>query len=217
MMSAAHVQDDLFPNDLALLTQVRRGEPGAAASLYASYRPDALAVARALTGAHDQAEDLVQEAFASVLAAIAGGAGPVDSFRAYLLATVRHGHYRTARRARMTVPSDDLELFDQAVLGAADPAEHAVRALDSELIVGAFRSLPERWQRVLWSTAIEQSRPRELGAELGITANTAAALAYRARRALARALVRAHVDSGPDRGASRKDGTTRDGYPSVAA
>jgi RNA polymerase sigma factor (sigma-70 family) len=164
--------------------------------LYARHRPAALAAARSLAGSPEHSEDLVQEAFAAVLTAIRNGAGPQDSFRAYLVTAVRHQHYRTSKRARRAVPTADIEVLDRPADGLADPADRAQSALDSQLILSAFRSLPARWQRVLWSTEVEEQSPQELAGELGVSANSAAALAYRARKALAQAYLKAHVDVG---------------------
>ena len=67
------------------------------------------------------------------------------------------------------------------------------RALDRALTVRAFRSLPERWQTVLWYTEIEGMDPHEVAPLLGLTANGVAALAYRAREGLRVAWLQAHV------------------------
>jgi len=184
------------PEDADLLAQVRSGDPEAVAKLYARHRPGALVTARALTGSQEQADELVQDAFAAVLAAIDHGAGPVDSFPAYLHTAVRNAHYRNTRRARRLVPTDDLELFDRPTAPDDDPAEQASSAFDAHLIAGAFRTLSRRWQRVLWLSEVEGVPPAQLAVEFDISANSAAALVYRARKALAQAFLTAHVDRG---------------------
>ena len=58
------------------------------------------------------------------------------------------------------------------------------------MIARAFASLPERWQAVLWHTEIEGARPADVAPLLGLTANSVAALAYRAREGLRQAMER---------------------------
>jgi hypothetical protein len=61
------------------------------------------------------------------------------------------------------------------------------------MIARAFRSLPERWQAVLWHTDIEASGPAEIAWLLGLSANSVAALAYRAREGLRQAYLQMHL------------------------
>ncbi|MGH3484992.1 MAG: zf-HC2 domain-containing protein [Nocardioidaceae bacterium] len=57
----------------------------------------------------------------------------------------------------------------------------------------AFASLPERWQLVLWHTEVEGDKPADIAPLLGMTANSVAALAYRAREGLRQAYLRSHL------------------------
>jgi hypothetical protein len=61
------------------------------------------------------------------------------------------------------------------------------------MIARAFASLPERWQAVLWHTEIEGARPADVAPLLGLTANSVAALAYRAREGLRQAYLQMHL------------------------
>jgi RNA polymerase sigma factor (sigma-70 family) len=186
--------DDM--DDLGLLARVRAGDRDAVAALYTRHRPAALIAARSLAGRTQEAEDLVQDAFTSVVAAIEHGAGPDESVRAYLLSAVRNSYYRSYRRAQRLVPTDDLDILDQIDPDGDDPADRASNRLDSRLIVAAFRTLPSRWQRVLWRTEVDGVTAAELAAEFEVSANSAAALVYRARNALAQAFLNAHLDVG---------------------
>ncbi|WP_187346213.1 zf-HC2 domain-containing protein, partial [Cellulosimicrobium sp. CUA-896] len=67
--------------------------------------------------------------------------------------------------------------------------------LERSMTVRAFRELPERWRSVLWYTEVEGMGARETGALLGMSAQAAAALAYRAREGLRRAWVQAHLST----------------------
>jgi hypothetical protein len=90
---------------------------------------------------------------------------------------------------------DDIQDFE-------DPStleDPAAIALDRTLTARAFRSLPERWQSVLWYTEVEGMDPHEVAPILGMSANGVAALSYRAREGLRKAWLQAHVS---DPGAS---------------
>lgn len=159
-------------HDDDLLEQVRGGDTEVYGLLFARHRPVAARVAWRVAGP-GEADDVVAEAFVRVLAQVVEGGGPVRSFRAYLLATVRHEAMRRARMARRCEPRDDLE----------PAAQEDTLALDHDL-QAAYRSLPPRWRQVLWDVEVEGARPRELADELGLTPNAVAALACRARAGL---------------------------------
>jgi hypothetical protein len=73
------------------------------------------------------------------------------------------------------------------------PADPAAYALDRTLTARAFRNLPERWQTVLWYTEVEGMDPHEVAPIMGISANSVAALSYRAREGLRKAWLQAHI------------------------
>ncbi len=118
----------------------------------------------------------MQEAYARIFPSIVKGGGPTGSFRAYLFTSIRN----TAAgwgRARRKTPIDELELVPDP-----DAEAHATdEALDRSLTHRAFRSLPTRWQEVLWYTEIEQMKPAEVAPLLGMKATAVAQLAFRAR------------------------------------
>ena len=79
----------------------------------------------------------------------------------------------------------------------ADPAstpEAAADALDHGLTHRAFRSLPTRWQEVLWYSEIEGMKPADRTL-LGLKPTAVAQLAFRAREGLREAWVQAHLQS----------------------
>jgi hypothetical protein len=59
----------------------------------------------------------------------------------------------------------------------------------------AFRSLPERWQAVLWHTEVEDDSPSEIATLFGLDANGTRVLASRAREGLKQAYLQAHVSA----------------------
>lgn len=174
-------------SDRVLLEAARRGDERAFSDLWSRHVLVARYVASSMTQAFD-ADDVVSEAYLRVWAAMRAGKGPVESFRPYLFVTVRNVIASWVRRSR--------EFTQDALVDVADPRSAdvtSVAASDASLVLKAFRSLPSRWQEVLWYTEVEGEGSTEVGRRLGLTANSAAALAYRAREALRQAWVQEHV------------------------
>jgi RNA polymerase sigma factor (sigma-70 family) len=177
-------------SDAELLSQARDGDEAAFTELYVRHQAAAQRLANAYARAGDP-DDLVNESFERILAALRRGSGPTEGFRAYLFVTLR-------RLAADRISKAQDEPVDQV----PEPvrAEATAQALDPDdrrLVVAAYESLPDRWQAVLWQTAVEGRPPRELAPGLGMTANAAAALAYRAREKLRQAYLQAHLQAAP--------------------
>ncbi|WP_233617513.1 sigma-70 family RNA polymerase sigma factor [Actinomadura sp. WAC 06369] len=186
--------------DAALISRVRAGDTDAYGTLCERHVPAARGLARHLADG-DTAEDAVQEALARILDLMRRGGGPDSGFRPYLLTAVRRAVYDRYRADRRVDPTDRIDDLDRGT-PFEDPA---LRDLERSMVLGAFQSLPERWQTVLWHTEIEGARPAEVAPLLGLTANGAAALAYRAREGLRQAYLQMHLAALPaERGACRE-------------
>ncbi|WP_282837332.1 sigma-70 family RNA polymerase sigma factor, partial [Microbacterium flavum] len=181
---------DIADADLVLRT--RAGDRQAFAELWRRHYRYGLTVASSITSSFD-ADDLVQEAYTRIYQAIEKGGGPTGSFRAYLFTSIRN----TAAgwgRARRETAIDELE-----TLPDPDAEAHVTdEALDRSLTHRAFRSLPTRWQEVLWYTEIEQMKPAEIAPLLGLKPTAVAQLAFRAREGLREAWIGAHLQSAAD-------------------
>ena len=185
-------------SDAELIEAVRGGTVQAYGSLYTRHVRAAQNLALHLAKSSTDADDLVSEAFAKVLTSLRAGGGPDSAFRPYLLTTVRHSAYNRFRQQRRLELADDVEAVPGADRVISMPfRDTAVAELDRALITRAFASLPERWQDVLWHTAIENRSPDELAPTFGLTPNGVAALAYRAREGLRKAYLQAHVPGNP--------------------
>lgn len=174
-------------SDAELMAEARAGGHAPLAELWRRHHRAGVQAARRCTASLDP-DDLVSEAFTRIIRAMRAGGGPRDAFRPYLYATIRNVAARWASTDR-TVTTDDWSLLDDPEVGE-DPA---VRALERTLTARAFRSLPDRWQSVLWYTEVEGLDPHEVAPLLGLSPNAVAALAYRAREALRTAWLQAHV------------------------
>jgi RNA polymerase sigma factor (sigma-70 family) len=177
-------------SDAELLDQARSGDEAAFTELYVRHQAAALRLASTYRRLGDP-EDLVNGAFERVLGAIRRGAGPTESFRAYLFVTLRRLAAEQGER-----PADQaLDEVPEPVSDEAGAAE--MGQADREIVTQAFESLPERWQAVLWHTAVEGRQPKELAGVLGVSANAAAAMAYRAREKLRQSYLQAHLLAAP--------------------
>ncbi|WP_053732195.1 sigma-70 family RNA polymerase sigma factor [Nocardia sp. NRRL S-836] len=186
------------PSDAELIDAVRGGTVEAYGRLYERHVRAALNLALQLTGSSADADDLVSDAFAKVLAALRTGGGPDASFRPYLLTAVRHTAYDKSRRDKRLELVGDVEEVPGATRSTSVQfSDTAVASLNQSLAATAFASLPERWQTVLWHTAIEGQSPGEVGPLLGLSANGVSAMAHRAREGLRRAYLQAHVARDP--------------------
>ncbi|KKI22191.1 MULTISPECIES: sigma-70 family RNA polymerase sigma factor [unclassified Leucobacter] len=166
------------PSDAELLLRLRSGDARAYEALWSRHIGAALRLARRID--RDRAEDLVSESFLAVYRQVTTtDAGPTEAFRAYLFTVIRNTAARWGR---------EMERFP--VLPDAEPA-HAddglsivSREADAAEVLAAFRALPERWQRVLWLSEVDEvPRPR-IAAELRIRPNAVSSLHRRARAGL---------------------------------
>lgn len=159
--------DQVF-SDPYLIVAVRHGDVRAYETLRRRHGGAARLLARQLSRSQAEVDDLVSEAFARVLETVRAGCGPEAAFRPYLLTEVRQ-------------------------LATAASAED-VPGLDRKLAARAFACLPERWQMVLWHTAVEGESSAEVAPLLGLTPNGVSALVHRAYEGLRQAYVHVHLD-----------------------
>lgn len=179
----------LTTSDTELIESARSGDTSAFAELWRRHYRSAARVARQFTSSID-ADDLVSEAYARILQRVLAGGGPTGAFRPYLYTTIRNLASSWGAAAR-DIQVDVIEEFEDERI----PDDPASWALDRTLTARAFRSLPERWQTVLWYTEVEGMDPHEVAPLMGLTANGVAALSYRAREGLRTAWLQAHISN----------------------
>ncbi|MEC4018112.1 sigma-70 family RNA polymerase sigma factor [Streptomyces sp. H27-D2] len=191
------------PSDTELVARMRGGGSSAYEELYRRHADAVRRYARSCCRDAHTAEDLTGEVFARTLQAVRGGAGPDSAVRAYLLTTVRRVAAAWAKTATREQLVEDFAVF--ASTSARQPTDddtldlgadvRAMQEAEQSMAVQAFRSLPERWQTVLWHTTVEDESPSEVAPLLGLTANATAVLAHRAREGLKQAYLQAHVST----------------------
>ncbi|MGW0536882.1 sigma-70 family RNA polymerase sigma factor [Streptomyces sp. NPDC003032] len=193
------------PSDADLIARMRAGDDSAYEELYRRHAEAVRRYARTCCRDAHTADDLTAEVFARMLQAVRGGSGPEQAVRAYLLTTVRRvaaGWTKSAKREQLV---DDFAVFaaqaargselsddDTLNLGADVRAMHEA---EQSMAMRAFRSLPERWQAVLWHTEIEDESPSDVATLFGLDANGTRVLASRAREGLKQAYLQAHVSA----------------------
>ncbi|MFJ7151297.1 sigma-70 family RNA polymerase sigma factor [Streptomyces sp. NPDC100445] len=193
------------PADGELIGRMRSGDDSAYEELYRRHADAVRRYARGCCRDAHTADDLTAEVFARMLQAVRGGSGPQHAVRAYLLTSVRRVAAHWARSARREQLVDDFAAFaQQAARSTEAPGDGTVapgadvRALheaEQSMAMRAFRSLPERWQAVLWHTEVEDESPSEVAVLFGLDANGTRVLASRAREGLRQAYLQAHVSA----------------------
>ncbi|MCX5305168.1 sigma-70 family RNA polymerase sigma factor [Streptomyces sp. NBC_00160] len=197
------------PSDGDLIARMRGGDDGAYEALFRRHADAVRRYARSCCRDGHTADDLTAEVFARTLQAVRGGAGPDQSVRAYLLTTVRRVAAAWAKTAKREQLVEDFAVFAEqastgteggAGLSGDDTLElgadvRAMHEAEQSLAMQAFRSLPERWQAVLWHTTVEEASPSAIAPLFGLSANATAVLASRAREGLKQAYLQAHVSS----------------------
>ncbi len=183
---------DLARSDVELLEQVRGGDLNAYVVLYERHVEAARRFARSLLRNQADADDVVSEVFASVLAVIQRDKGPRDGFAAYVMASVRNECYRAQRRRGRHTPVSE----PTAVLASAETGwerDPFARRDDADALQQALQSLPPRFREVLWRTEVEGQSHQQIADDTGTTPQAVAAQAMRARRALGGAYLRGHL------------------------
>ncbi|MCD9903106.1 sigma-70 family RNA polymerase sigma factor, partial [Streptomyces sp. MT29] len=190
-------------SDAQLIEGMREGDNLAYDELFRRHSGAVRRYARTCCRDGHTADDLTAEVFARTLQAVRGGKGPQEAVRAYLMTAVRHVAAAWTKSAKREHLVDDFAVFaaqasrtselsddDTLDLGADVLAMHEA---EQSMAMEAFRSLPERWQAVLWHTTVEEESPSEIAPLFGLTANATAVLASRAREGLKQAYLQAHV------------------------
>jgi RNA polymerase sigma factor (sigma-70 family) len=188
-------ETEVITSDEELISNARSGDQSAFAELWRRHYRSGVRVARQFTSSID-ADDLVSEAYARIYQRVLAGGGPNGAFRPYLYTTIRN------LASTWGSKSHDIQVDEIADFEDPDTTDDPVAvALDRTLTARAFRSLPDRWQSVLWYTEVEGMDPHEVAPLLGMSANGVAALSYRAREGLRKAWLQAHVS---DKGVSEE-------------
>ena len=189
-MQTQHTLAASGKTDEALLLAVLEGKLEAYGELYERYYPMARAIAFKHTSDVNRVDDIVSESFARILQALKNGKGPHSYMGGYLSTTIAHLAGEYGLLTKKEVPSEQEHI---EAMGTLD--ETVVQLHESDEVISAFTSLPERWQTVLWMSEIEAKKPREIAAAMDLTPNAVSALAIRAKESLKEGFLRAHQNA----------------------
>ncbi|MFD7463019.1 RNA polymerase sigma factor, partial [Streptomyces sp. NPDC059868] len=196
---------EMPPSDAELIGRMRSGDDTAYEELYRRHADAVRRYARTCCRDTHTADDLTAEVFARMLQAVRGGSGPEHAVRAYLLTSVRRVAANWTSSAKREQLVDDFAVFAAQAARASDVSDagtldlgadaRAMHEAEQSMAMRAFRSLPERWQAVLWHTEVEDESPSEVAVLFGLDANGTRVLASRAREGLKQAYLQAHVST----------------------
>jgi RNA polymerase sigma-70 factor, ECF subfamily len=168
--------------DHDLLAALRRGDPTAPDELVTRYRRRALRLASGIAGNHEDAEDVVQDAFWSVVQKIHAFRGD-SAFGSWLYRIVVNAAYQNRRRGRAA--RDEASLDDVVPGSVRDwPAagdDPALRAERRCALAAAMDELPAASRAVVVLREVEGRSHVEVAEALGLTAELVKGRTHRAR------------------------------------
>ncbi|MER7753299.1 sigma-70 family RNA polymerase sigma factor [Kitasatospora sp. NPDC097643] len=165
------------------------------AEVFARYHGAVLAYARGYCRDPQTAQDLAAEAYARTYVSVARGHGPRHAWRPYLMACVRRTAMEWSRSfTRRVLLPEDFETWVEHLAGDAETEAALLATEENALVVKAYRSLPERWQALLWLTVVEGEPAAAVAQRMGMTPSGVRSLAARAREGLREAYLREDVD-----------------------
>jgi RNA polymerase sigma-70 factor (ECF subfamily) len=167
--------------ELALVLAAQRGSTDAFGALVRKHQERAYAVARGIVLNHEDAEDVVQDAFLHAFRALERFR-PEQPFGAWLHRIVANAALDLTRRRKVR---DADELHDVHPSRFRDPGER--RDLRDRL-AAAMATLPERQRAVLVLHDVEGYKHAEIGAMLEIPEGTARSDLHHARQTMRQAL-----------------------------
>src|SRR6266849_3100545 len=197
--------------DGLLVKALQRREPVAAELLVASYGDRAYRLASGIAGSAQDAEEVVQDAFWTVVRKIDTFRGE-SAFGSWFYRIVANAAYQKLRRRpgrRTEISLDDVPLFDENGRHAAPVADWSPSANDpsrqTELrmaLGAALAELPPHHRTALILHDVEGLSNVEVAETLGLGVPNVKSRVHRARLFLRKRLADIHVDRGGDDGRS---------------
>lgn len=182
--------------DGQLAALARNGDRGAFRTIMQRCNQRLYRLARSVVHDDNEAEDVLQEAYARAFAAIGRFRGESSLFTWLSQITLNEARGRLRKR-RPTVALDALEAAQergaQLIMfprsgAAASPESEAARAETRRLIEAAVEELPEPFRVVFVMRAVEECSVEETAAQLGLLPETVKTRLFRARKLLRKTL-----------------------------
>jgi RNA polymerase sigma factor (sigma-70 family) len=185
------------PSDAELAALACDGQRAAAGELLSRHLHLLTVMARRLAIPSLDADDLLAEAIANLLAKWADGDGPKEHVEAYIIRSMRNRVADELRSPRSKVVALDLEPEPSR---AEDHEHHRAEMYrEFELVQKALGRLPEDQRKVLLATVVDGRKPGDLVEEFARPAGAIYSLSRRAKVGLRRALLQTIlVEDAPD-------------------
>ena len=185
-MSPSNLVSDVKSADLELVGRIREGDGSAFEALYRQHSTRLYNLASRMTGAHGDADDLLQDIF--LLAYRKLGSFRGESSLGTWLYRLAMNHCLDVlrnRQTRMGHQTDSLDEPDAMPVASPVPVLGAVSRIDLER---AIEALPPGARAVFVLHDVEGWQHEEIAEQLGLAVGTSKAQLHRARRLLRRRL-----------------------------
>jgi RNA polymerase sigma-70 factor, ECF subfamily len=186
MRAAADIPDD------DLMRRTAAGDRDAFAALYSRHGATVYRFARLMTGCDSAAEDIVQDAFLSLMRDAARYDPARASLPTYLYGMARHQTRRRLMRDRRFVDLSHA-CDDRAGSETTDPAGHLARAENLRLLRQAILGLPSRYREVIVLCDLQDMSYADAAAVLECALGTVRSRLHRGRQLLAQKMSRAQL------------------------
>jgi len=180
--------------DRELIARCKTGDPGAYDELVRRHRKGVYRVAYAILGNHEQAEDIVQEAFVRAYRAI-HSFNPKYALRDWIRRITVNCTLNVLRQQR-TVSSRSQKA--PGVGSGLDPAQHAAASDLQAQVRKALEALPPRQRTAMTLFALEDMDLASTAAAMGCAVGTVKTHLHRARQKLRQALADYLEEDKPD-------------------
>ena len=168
--------------DDRLVARVRAGDDGAFEIIYDRYYRGLLAFCGHMLGSRQEAEDALQQTFASAYRALRGGAGEIE-LRPWLY-TIARNRCLSALRAQRAQVSVDGTVVEAPFHGMAAQIQQRADLRD---LVEELQRLPDDQRAALVLFELGDESHEQIAAVLGVRREKVKALVFQAREALLRA------------------------------
>ncbi len=169
--------------DERLVTMTRRGHPGAFDALVQRYQARLHSFCRHMLGSTEDAEDVLQEVFASAYNAMLSDDRPIN-VRPWLYRIARNRSLNHLRRPQHA-GQDSMDVFERA--GGETTADAVHRREDFRLLIVDVRGLPESQRTALLMREIDALSYEQIAEAMETTVPSVKSLLVRARLGLAEA------------------------------
>ena len=169
--------------DERLVAMTRRGHPGAFDALVHRYQARLHSFCRHMLGSTEDAEDVLQEVFASAYNAMLADDRPIN-VRPWLYRIARNRSLNHLRRPQHA-GQDSMDVFERA--GGETTADAVHRREDFRLLIADVQGLPESQRTALLMREIDALRYEQIAEAMETTVPSVKSLLVRARMGLAEA------------------------------